>query len=247
MDINRLLEDVKNGAVSTEEAAALLKRSPYDELGYAKLDTHREIRQGFSEIIYCSGKSDRQLVNIFKSLYDKHGKVMGTRATAEQYEAVREQIPSAQYDRESRVIKVEKYGKERRGKVVVCTAGTADIPVAKEAIETAEFLGANVEAIFDIGVSGIHRLLDSLDSLQSANCVVVVAGMEGALASVVGGLVSCPVIAVPTSVGYGASFEGLSALLTMINSCANGVATVNIDNGFGAGYLAAQINRQSIK
>ncbi|MGN0523723.1 MAG: nickel pincer cofactor biosynthesis protein LarB [Eubacterium sp.] len=247
MDINRLLEDVKNGVVSTEEAAALLKRSPYDDLYYAKLDTHREIRQGFSEIVFCSGKRHRQLVNIFKSLYDTHGEAMGTRATAEQYEAVREQIPSAQYDRESRIIKIEKSDKKRSGKVVVCTAGTADIPVAKEAIETAEFLGAKVEAIFDIGVSGIHRLLDNLDSLQSANCVIAVAGMEGALASVIGGLVSCPVIAVPTSVGYGASFEGLSALLTMINSCANGVATVNIDNGFGAGYLAAQINRQSIK
>lgn len=246
MDINNLLEDVKSGKVSVDDAVAILKRSPYEEMGYAKLDTHREIRQGFAEVVFCSGKSDEYLVDIFKRLYAIHGEVMGTRATEHQYDVVKSQLPNVQYDKESRILKIEKEEKELKGSVVVCSAGTADIPVAKEALETARFFGADAAPVFDIGVSGIHRLLDNLDVLQSAKCVVAVAGMEGALASVIGGLVSCPVIAVPTSVGYGASFEGLSALLTMINSCANGVATVNIDNGYGAGYLAAQINRQSV-
>lgn len=246
MDLNNLLEDVKNGKVSVDEAVAVLKRSPYEDMGYAKLDSHREIRQGFAEVVFCSGKSDEYLVEIFKKLYDIHGEVMGTRASAHQYELVKQQMPNVQYDPESRILKIEKIDKEHIGRVVVCSAGTADIPVAKEAIQTASFFCADVTAVFDIGVSGIHRLLDNLDVIQSATCVVAVAGMEGALASVIGGLASCPVIAVPTSVGYGASFEGLSALLTMINSCANGVATVNIDNGYGAGYLAAQINRQSV-
>lgn len=247
MDINKLLSDVKNENISIEEAAALLKRNPYEELGYAKLDSHREIRQGFAEVVYCQGKADGYLVDIFKKLYEIHGEVMGTRATEHQFELVKNALPNATYDMEARIIKIDKADKEYIGNVVVCSAGTADIPVAKEAIETARFFGANVTEVFDIGVSGIHRLLDNLDVLQNANCVVAVAGMEGALASVIGGLVSCPVVAVPTSVGYGASFEGLSALLTMINSCANGIATVNIDNGYGAGYLSAQINRQSVK
>lgn len=247
MDINKLLSDVKNENISIEEAAALLKRNPYEELGYAKLDSHREIRQGFAEVVYCQGKADGYLVDIFKKLYEIHGEVMGTRATEHQFELIKNALPNATYDKEARIIKIDKANKKYIGNVVVCSAGTADIPVAKEAIETARFFGANVTEVFDIGVSGIHRLLDNLDVLQNANCVVAVAGMEGALASVIGGLVSCPVVAVPTSVGYGASFEGLSALLTMINSCANGVATVNIDNGYGAGYLSAQINRQSVK
>lgn len=246
MDINNLLEDVKSGKVSVDDAVAILKRSPYEEMGYAKLDTHREIRQGFAEVVFCSGKSDEYLVDIFKRLYAIHGEVMGTRATEHQYDVVKSHLSNVQYDKESRILKIEKEEKELKSRVVICSAGTADIPVAKEALETARFFGADAVPVFDIGVSGIHRLLDNLDVLQSAKCVVAVAGMEGALASVIGGLVSCPVIAVPTSVGYGASFEGLSALLTMINSCANGVATVNIDNGYGAGYLAAQINRQSV-
>ncbi len=246
MDINNLLQEVKDGTLSVEDAVSMLKKAPYEEMGYAKLDTHREIRQGFAEVVFCSGKSDEYLVDIFKRLYDLHGEVMGTRATEHQYEIVKAHIPNIQYDKESRILKIEKTDKELKGRVVVCSAGTADIPVAKEAVETAKFFGADTVGVFDIGVSGIHRLLDNLDIIQSAKCVIAVAGMEGALASVIGGLVSCPVIAVPTSVGYGASFEGLSALLTMINSCANGVATVNIDNGYGAGYIAAQINRQSV-
>lgn len=247
MDLNQLLENVKNGNISVDDAVSVIKREPFEELGFAKLDSHRELRSGFSEVVYCSGKSDEHLVEIFKHLYSTHGEVMGTRASAEQFALVKEVLPAATYDKESRIIRVDKPDKIGIGNVVVCSAGTADIPVAKEAVHTAEFLGANVTAIYDIGVSGIHRLLSNLDALQNANCIVAVAGMEGALASVIGGLVSCPVIAVPTSVGYGASFDGLSALLTMINSCANGIATVNIDNGYGAGYLSAQINRQSVK
>lgn len=241
-----MLKNVKSGEISVEDASALIRREAYNELGYAKLDTGRELRQGFAEVVYCNGKDNEQLKAIFSKLYAVNGEVMGTRASAEQYNAVKEVIPEIEYDSKSRILKIERKNKKPIGKVVVCTAGTADIPVAEEAAQTAEFLGAHVERIFDVGVSGIHRLLSNLESLENANCVVAVAGMEGALASVIGGLVGCPVIAVPTSVGYGASFEGLSALLTMINSCANGVATVNIDNGFGAGYIAAQINRQSV-
>ena len=246
MDIKELLKNVKSGEISVDDASALIRREAYNELGYAKLDTSRELRQGFAEVVYCSGKESEQLKTIFQKLYAANGEVMGTRASAEQYNAVKEVIPEIEYNPKSRILKIERKNKKPIGKVVVCTAGTADIPVAEEAAQTAEFLGAVVERIFDVGVSGIHRLLNNLESLENASCIVAVAGMEGALASVIGGLASSPVIAVPTSVGYGASFEGLSALLTMINSCANGVATVNIDNGFGAGYIAAQINRQSV-
>ena len=169
--------------------------------------------------------------------------MLGTRASKEQYEEVRRIFPDVSYDAASRILKIEKPDKERIGKIAVCTAGTADIPVAEEAAQTAEFFGTRVERVYDVGVSGLHRLLSRLDTIRTANCVITAAGMEGAVASVIGGLVSVPVIAVPTSVGYGANFGGVSALLTMINSCANGVAAVNIDNGYGAGYLAAQINR----
>ena len=246
MDIKQLLENVKNNNISVEEAEKQLKCQPYEELGYAKLDLHRKIRQGFPEVVFCNGKKDEYLVEIFKRLYQESGEVLGTRATRQQFELLQESFASENlvYDDESHILKIEKE-KEHIGKIVVCTAGTADIPVAKEAAQTAYYFGANVETIYDVGVSGIHRLLDQVEILQSANCIVAVAGMEGALASVVGGLVSCPVIAVPTSVGYGASMQGLSALLTMINSCANGISVVNIDNGYGAGYIAAQINRQS--
>lgn len=226
-----------------EEAEKYFKREPYEELGYAKLDLHREVRSGFPEVIYCSGKPDDYLVSIYKKMYEHNGEVFGTRASRHQYELVKEVIPDIIYDDISHILKAEKTDKKHIGCVAVCTAGTADIPVAEEAAQTAEYFGTHVERIFDVGVSGIHRLLSRVDTIQSANCVVAVAGMEGALASVLGGLVSNPVIAVPTSVGYGASMNGLSALLTMINSCANGIAVVNIDNGYGAGYMATQINR----
>lgn len=243
MELREILEQVKSGKIPIEEAERYLRRQPFEELGYAKLDSHREIRSGFPEVVFCSGKPDEYLVSIYQKLYEINGEVFGTRADRHQYELVREVLPDVEYDEISHILKLEAAGKENQGKVAVCSAGTADIPVAEEAAQTAEYFGAQVERIYDVGVSGIHRLLSKVDVLQEANCVVAVAGMEGALASVIGGLVSRPVIAVPTSVGYGASLNGLSALLTMINSCANGVAVVNIDNGYGAGYLATQINR----
>ena len=224
-----------------------MRKQPYEEMGYAKLDSHREIRSGFPEVVYCSGKPDEFLASIYQKLYDENGEVFGTRASEHQYELVKQVLPQVVYDPISHILKIEKEDKEHIGKIAICSAGTADIPVAEEAAQTAEFFGANVERIYDVGVSGVHRLLAQLDTVQEANCVVAVAGMEGALASVVGGLVSNPVIAVPTSVGYGASMHGLSALLTMINSCANGIAVVNIDNGYGAGYMATQINRLAVK
>ena len=243
MEIESILKQVKEGAVSVEEAAQLLNMGNYEDIGYAKLDTSRKERTGFAEVVFCSGKADSHLLSIYERLYEKEGEVFGTRASKEQYELIGNRFPQAVYDPVSRILKIEKEGKKRTGSVAVCTAGTADIPVAEDAAQTAEFFGTRVERIFDVGVSGIHRLLSRVDVIRKANCVVAVAGMEGALASVIGGLVSRPVIAVPTSVGYGANLHGLSALLTMINSCANGIAVVNIDNGYGAGYLAAQMNR----
>ena len=242
-----ILNKVKSGELSIEEAERFFKKQPYEELGFAKLDSHREIRSGFLEVIFCSKKPDDFLVNIYQKMYELNGEVFGTRATKHQYEIVKAVIPEIKYDEVSQILKYEKPDKKHIGKIAVCTAGTADIPVAEEAAQTAEFFGAKVERFYDVGVSGIHRLLSKIEDIQSANCVIAVAGMEGALASVIGGLVSNPVIAVPTSVGYGASMNGLSALLTMINSCANGVAVVNIDNGYGAGYMATQINRLAEK
>ncbi len=222
-------------------------RRMYEEMGFAKLDTDREVRTGFPEVIYCAGKPDEYLVSIFRKMYEKYGEVFGTRAAEMQYELVRRELPQVQYDPVSRILRIEKDPEEkaakRIGRIAVCTAGTADIPVAEEAAQTAEYFGSYVDRVYDVGVSGLHRLLAHAEVIQEANCVVAVAGMEGALASVIGGLVSNPVIAVPTSIGYGASMHGLSALLTMINSCANGIAVVNIDNGYGAGYMATQINR----
>ena len=245
METREILEKVKSGEVSIEEAQAYFSRQPFEELGYAKLDTHREIRSGFPEVIYCSGKPDEYLVHIFEKMLELNGEVFGTRADEHQYELVRRVIPDIAYDPVSHILKKEKE-KKRIGKIAVCSAGTADLPVAEEAAQTAEYFGSNVVRMYDVGVSGLHRLLSRMEDMQDANCVIAVAGMEGALASVIGGLVRNPVIAVPTSVGYGASLNGLSALLTMINSCANGVAVVNIDNGYGAGYLATQINRLAV-
>lgn len=247
METREVLLKLKNGEVSIEEAEKYFRRQPFEDLGYAKLDTHREIRSGFPEVVFCSGKTDQHLLDIFKKLYEEDGEVLGTRASKEQYGLLKKTFPQIQYDEISRIVKIEKEKKERKGRIVVCTAGTADIPVAEEAAQVAEYFGSYVERIYDVGVSGIHRLFSRLDTIQSANCVVAVAGMEGALASVIGGLVDKPVIAVPTSVGYGANMHGLSALLTMINSCANGIAVVNIDNGFGAGYMATQINRLGVR
>ena len=246
-EVKDILERVQRGEISVEEAEMYLRRKPFEEMGFAKLDTHRELRSGFPEVIYCAGKPDEYLVSIFQKMYEKNGEVLGTRATQTQYELVRAKLPQVQYDKVSKILKIEEDAQKkaagRIGKIAVCTAGTADIPVAEEAAQTAEYFGSFVNRVYDVGVSGLHRLLAHTQTIQEANCVVAVAGMEGALASVIGGLVSNPVIAVPTSVGYGASMHGLSALLTMINSCANGIAVVNIDNGYGAGYMATQINR----
>lgn len=242
-----LLKQVQKGEISIEEAERLLGRAPFEELGFAKLDTHRQVRNGFKEVIFCEGKQDEYLKDIYKRMVEETAEAFGTRASEHQYEIVRSVLPQVKYDPVSRILKVEQEERNPVGLVAVCTAGTSDIPVAEEAAQTAEYFGARVERIYDVGVSGLHRLLSRLDRIQAANCVVAVAGMEGALASVIGGLVQNPVVAVPTSVGYGASFGGVSALLTMLNSCANGVATVNIDNGFGAGYLATQINRLAVE
>ena len=243
METREILELVKNGSMSVEEAEGHFRRQPFEDMGFAKLDLHRRMRSGFPEVIFCSGKTDEFLVNIYQRMAEEEGQAFGTRASAEQYELVKRAIPDILYDPVSRILKLERKQRERSGLVAVVTGGTADIPVAEEAAQTAEYFGTKVERIYDVGVSGIHRLLAQTQKLQDANCIVAVAGLEGALASVVGGLVSNPVIAVPTSVGYGANFGGLSALMTMINSCANGIAVVNIDNGYGAGYMATQINR----
>lgn len=247
MDVGQILEKVKCGKLSVEMAKQALENMRYEELGYAKLDTDRKKRTGFAEVVFCSGKANEQLLEIYKRIYESEGEVLGTRATQVQYEWLKKEFPEIMYDPESKILKIEKAEKNKKGMVAVCTAGTADIPVAEEAAQTAEFFGARTERIYDVGVSGLHRLLSRLETIQEANCIVAVAGMEGALASVIGGLVSRPVIAVPTSVGYGANFGGVSALLTMLNSCANGVAVVNIDNGYGAGYMAAEINRLAEK
>ena len=243
MDTHEILMKLKNGELSVEEAEGHLRRQPFEELGYAKIDTHRKLRSGFPEVVFCSGKADEHLLEIFGKIYEMEGEVFGTRASQRQYELLKERYPDVQYDTVSGIIKIENPGKEKQGCITVCTAGTSDIAVAEEAAQTAEYFGSYVERVYDVGVSGLHRLRANLDTIQKANCIIAVAGMEGALASVIGGLVDKPVIAVPTSVGYGANLKGLSALLTMINSCANGIAVVNIDNGYGAGYIASQINR----
>ena len=245
MDVHALLEQVKTGEITIGEAEEQLKKLPYEDLGCAKIDHHRGLRSGFGEVIYCAGKSDQQLIRIYGSFADRRENVLGTRATKEQYKAVVKEIPDVEYDEVSRILCLQYKKPELKGKVAVCTAGTSDIPVAEEAARVAEYFGSYVERIYDVGVAGIHRLFAKIDQIREANCVIAVAGMEGALPGVLAGLVDRPVIAVPTSVGYGASFGGVSALLTMLNSCAEGIAVVNIDNGFGAGYLATQMNRMA--
>lgn len=247
MDVHKMLEQVKAGQLDIAEAEEKLKDLPYEDLGYAKLDHHRKLRSGFGETIFCQGKPDPYLKEIFLKFYERDGEVLGTRASKDQYELIRSLVPAAVYDPISRIVKVEKPDKEHVGCVAVCTGGTADIPVAEEAAQTAEYFGTKVDRIYDVGVAGIHRLLSQRERISKANCIIAVAGMEGALGTVIAGLADAPVIAVPTSVGYGASFHGLSALLTMINSCANGISVVNIDNGYGAGYIATQINRMAVK
>ena len=244
-----LLKGVKNDSVSIDDALDTLKTLPYGELGYAKIDHHRALRNGYPEVIYCEGKQIEHIQGIVSHMLEHQDvNILGTRASKEVYEAVKEITDDVEYYDLARCFVVgKKEIPKTKHKIIVVTGGTADIPVAEEAAVTAETLGNTVDRLYDVGVAGIHRLLSNTEKLQSANVVIVVAGMEGALASVVGGLVDKPVIAVPTSVGYGANFNGLSALLCMLNSCASGVSVVNIDNGFGAGYSASMINKLSSK
>ncbi len=243
-ELKKLLEDVKNGSVDVEHAYKEIKDLPYEDLGFAKVDHHRAIRNGYPEVIYCEGKTINQIVEIVGKLMEKNNNILATRASREVYDAISEITCDAEYHRAAMIVVVKrKKIIVSEKEIAVITAGTSDIPVAEEAAITAEVLGNKVNRIFDVGVAGIHRLLSKMDVISRANVIIVVAGMEGALASVVGGLVDKPVVAVPTSVGYGANFGGLSALLTMLNSCASGIGVVNIDNGFGAGYLASNINK----
>ena len=240
-----LLNSVKNGEMSPEDALLKLKTQPFEDVGYAKIDHHRGLRHGIAEVIYGEGKTTEQIAGIAAAMINRGQKnIMITRLTPEKA-AELEKNHEIDYDPVSRIAVCRREReKEPHGLVVVAAAGTSDIPVAEEAAVTAETLGNKVERLFDVGVAGLHRLLNNLDNIMSARVVIAVAGMEGALATVVGGLVSCPVIAVPTSVGYGANFGGLSALLSMLNSCAGNVSVVNIDNGFGAGYIASLINKR---
>lgn len=242
--IKDILNQVKAGNMNVESAMDALRNFDYENLGYAKVDHHRCLRTGFPEVVYAPGKTTDQVVEIFSRLCDQNEKVLITRAGEEKYRAIQERVPSATYNELARTITYNaNEKKEKTGRILISAAGTSDIPVAEEAYETAELMGNRVDKMYDVGVAGIHRLLDNQDLLYEAKVIIVVAGMEGALASVVGGLVSAPIIACPTSVGYGASFGGISALLTMLNSCAAGVSVVNIDNGFGAAYSASLINQ----
>jgi NCAIR mutase (PurE)-related protein len=241
--IRKLLEQVRGGELGVEDAFSQLKDLPYEDMGFARLDTHRAMRTGFPEVIFCPGKTIDQIVKIFERMAKHDGRVMAARATVEAADAIKEKFPQSVFHESARIVTLGTPMLSGKGTVLVMSAGTADIPVADEAAVTAEMLGSKVERLFDVGVAGIHRLLDRRESLFAANVLVVVAGMDGALPSVVGGLVRRPVIAVPTSIGYGAAFGGLAALLTMLNSCAPGVTVVNIDNGFGAGYMAHLVNQ----
>jgi pyridinium-3,5-biscarboxylic acid mononucleotide synthase len=242
--LRKLFEQVRKGRLSADEAVERLRHLPFEDLGFAKLDHHRALRQGIPEVIFSQGKTPLQVADIFSRLA-RHGNVLATRATEEQFAAVAAKLNKVEYRPLARAITLKtdrkRYGK---GIIAVVSAGTSDIPVAEEAVVTAEMMGNEVQHIYDVGVAGIHRLLAHRAALSKARVIVVCAGMEGALPSVVGGLVGVPVVAVPTSVGYGAAFEGLAALLGMMNSCASNVSVVNIDNGFGAGYVASMINRK---
>jgi pyridinium-3,5-biscarboxylic acid mononucleotide synthase len=242
--IRKLFDQVRRGKLSPDDAVQQLRHLPFEDLGFAKVDHHRALRVGMPEVVFGEGKTPAQLAQIFSRLAQHGGNILATRASREQFKAVKKKAGKAEYRQLARAIILErdlkKYGK---GKIAVVSAGTSDIPVAEEAVATAEVMGNDVEHLYDVGVAGIHRLLANRRTLTDARVVIVCAGMEGALPSVVGGLVGVPVIAVPTSVGYGAAFKGVAALLGMMNSCASNVSVVNIDNGFGAGYVASLINR----
>ena len=245
MELKKILEDVKNNELDIDSALEILKDLPYEDLGYAHIDHHRSIRNGYPEVIYCKGKSDEHILGIIDRMNKKNTNNLGTRCRKETFEKIIKIYPNAEYEELSQILKIknEEIKEQGKGKILIVTGGTSDIPVADEAYFTAEFFGNKVERLYDVGVAGIHRLLSNRNNIEEARVIVAVAGMEGALPSVVGGLVDVPVIAVPTSVGYGANFDGLAPLLAMLNSCASGISVVNIDNGFGAGYLASIINK----
>ncbi len=240
-----LLNKLKDGTIEIDEAIQKLKLLPFEDIGFASIDHHRHLRRGFPEVIYGRGKKVEEIITIIEKMVDKEENVLITRLIDNKATIIKKHFPSSDYYPKSRILTIEVKPIEKRGKgkILVISAGTADIPVAEEAAITATFMGNDVKTLFDVGVAGLHRLLQNKDTIMNASVIVVVAGMEGALPSIVGGLVDKPVIAVPTSTGYGASFGGLSALLGMLNSCAAGVTVVNIDNGFGAGYAASLINR----
>jgi len=245
-ELTRLLADFKRGVISEDDVISYLKRYASDTLDFAHIDHHRSLRKGFPVVVFCPGKTNEQILAIITSIYEKDRKILATKATPENYEFVHRRLPQLVYYPEARIITSQKTpNAHKKGSrtILVVSAGTSDIPIAEEAAVTAEAFGNHVERIHDIGVSGIHRLFGYTEKFQKAYVIIVVAGMEGALSSVIGGLVDKPVIAVPTSIGYGASFDGLAALLGMLNSCASGVTVVNIDNGFGAGYAASLIAR----
>ncbi|MEQ8200850.1 MAG: nickel pincer cofactor biosynthesis protein LarB [Syntrophomonadaceae bacterium] len=241
--LKKILEQVHDGYLDVDDACHIFETLPFEDLGFARLDTHRAVRDHFPEVVFCEGKSVEHIVAIFERLYLHNDLVIGTRAGPQVYAAVREQIPEIQYNETARVLYATRAPVVPSGMVTVISAGTADLPVAEEAAACLEIMGVRVGRIYDVGVAGIHRLLNQVREINQSQVVIVAAGMEGALASVVGGLTKRPVIAVPTSVGYGASFNGLAALLTMLNSCAGGVGVVNIDNGYGAAALAVAILR----
>ena len=244
LELEKILKGISEGSVSVDEAMEKLRNFPYSDLGFARIDHHRELRTGYPEIVYCAGKTHEQVRGIFSVMQEHENNIIGTRAGKELFEYISPFFPAAIYHDVARIISLQRKALVPPAtKIAVITAGTSDIPVAEEAAVTAELLGNNVLRIYDAGVAGIHRLVDKLPEIRGCKVAIVIAGMEGALASVVGGLVNMPVIAVPTSIGYGASFQGISALLAMLTSCAAGVTVVNIDNGFGAGFSASRINR----
>jgi hypothetical protein len=241
--MKKLLQQYKAGKVDLATVLKKLKTLPYEDLGFAKIDTHREIRKGFPETIFCQGKTISQIITILKKL-PKDQNILLTKANKTIYTSVKKLYRNAKYNENAKTIVIQRHRpKPKKGTILILTAGTSDIPVAEEAVVTMELMGNNVEKVYDVGVAGVHRLFDIKEKIFSANVIIVVAGMDGALPSIVGGLASKPVIAVPTSVGYGASFQGIAPLLTMLNCCAEGVVVVNIDNGFGAGYFANLLNR----
>ncbi|MBI2101928.1 nickel pincer cofactor biosynthesis protein LarB [Candidatus Woesearchaeota archaeon] len=243
--IREVMHGVKNKKINVDEAVKKLKFMPFEDIGFAKIDHHRALRRGFPEVVFCQNKTTEQVVAIVKKLAAINSNILATRATEEMFNEVKKHIRNAQYNKISRaiIIQNQKNKIKKNGKILVLSAGTSDMPVAEEAAVVAEAMGSRVERVYDVGVAGLHRLLSSKEKLEEANALIIVAGMDGVLPSVVSGLFGKPIIAVPTSVGYGASFKGIAPLLTMLNSCSPGVVVVNIDNGFGAGYFASMINK----